>query len=57
VSARRRDGSAPGPRRLETPTTDATLSLDDQHDAYRFVTAEDPDCHEYCSQYVEDVDL
>ncbi|MEF8853298.1 MAG: NUDIX domain-containing protein [Haloarculaceae archaeon] len=36
---------------------DATLALDDQHDAHRFATADDPDLHDYCYQYFEDLDL
>jgi colanic acid biosynthesis protein WcaH len=36
---------------------DAALALDDQHDAHRFVTADDPDLHEYCYQYFEDLSL
>lgn len=36
---------------------DAPLSLDDQHDAHRFVAADDPDLHEYCYQYFEDLSV
>jgi len=36
---------------------DAMLDLDDQHDAHRFVTAEDPDLHDYLYQYFEDLVL
>jgi len=36
---------------------EATVTLDDQHDDYRFVTAEDPDLHDYLYQYFEDLSL
>jgi colanic acid biosynthesis protein WcaH len=36
---------------------DATLTLDDQHDAHRFVTADDPDLHDYLYRYFDAVDL
>jgi colanic acid biosynthesis protein WcaH len=36
---------------------DATVALDDQHEAFRFVTAEAPDLHDYLYQYFEDVSL
>jgi len=35
----------------------ASLSLDEQHDAHRFVTADDPDLHQYLYQYFEDASL
>jgi colanic acid biosynthesis protein WcaH len=37
--------------------TDGAVELDDQHDAYRFVTADDPDLHDYLYQYFEDIAL
>jgi len=36
---------------------DGELDLDDQHDAHRFVTADDPDLHDYLYQYFEDLAL
>jgi colanic acid biosynthesis protein WcaH len=36
---------------------DATVALDEQHDDFRFVTAEDPDLHDYLSQYFADTAL
>lgn len=33
------------------------ITLDDQHDAYRFVTGIEPDLHEYVRRYLEDSEI
>lgn len=35
----------------------AEIVLDDQHDAYRYVTRSSPDLHEYVSEYIEEYGL
>lgn len=43
---------------IATPVDDdPAIELDDQHTAYRWLTAVEPELHEYVSQYLEDYDL
>jgi colanic acid biosynthesis protein WcaH len=57
--------SAPGPSRHTvnvvfrvTPADPAfEIDLDDQHEAYRFLSELEPELHEYVRRYVEDQDL
>jgi colanic acid biosynthesis protein WcaH len=36
---------------------DASITLDDQHDDYRFVTGDEGEFHEYVELYLDDLDL
>jgi colanic acid biosynthesis protein WcaH len=43
--------------RVRQRDPDASVTLDDQHDDYRFVTGEEDDLHEYVQLYFENLDL
>jgi colanic acid biosynthesis protein WcaH len=45
------------PFRVTPMTEDFEITLDDQHDDYRFITNVEPDLHEYVRQYLIDNDL